>query len=365
MMKKYSLLFSGFLLLGMMVTGCFDEIQLDLPEAGDQKMVVEGYVNQGEEELEVFITVGNSTSFEDEAGDVELLPLAEAYLIYNGVAFPQYPLNNNQLNHLLIADFEQLAPSDGAPVYQLYVQLTDGRTYQSKAEALPPLPLADSIDVAFYTQVRRNELGVLLERDYVEILLSTPLQTGNSEKALLRWELSGVYRFMEAGEPINGTLDPQKACYIDDDLSGNQILIFNGRETTEDYLSRYPVIRQVPLNYFFASGYYLTLLQHTLSPSAYQYWDQLRENANPGGGLFDPTPGTVTGNITNIDDPEETVLGFFYATQTDTLRRLIRPRELGNPLGFCGNPRNQSREQCDECIVLSNSTLTKPDYWIE
>lgn len=364
MMKKYAKI-NALLVLALLLGGCFDEIQLDLPEGGDPKMIVEGYVNQGQNELEVFITVGNSTSFEDEAGDVELLPLETAFLIYNGVPFPQYPLENNTLNRLTIADFEQLAPSNGAPVYQLQVELADGRTYQSASELLQPLPTVDSIDVAYYTRERRNEIGVVLEQDFVEILLSTPLQIGNAEKALLRWELSGVYRFIEAPEPISSTLDPQKACYIDDDLSGDQILLFNGRETTEDDLRRFPVMRDIPLNYFFASGYYLTVLQQTLTPAAYEYWDQLRENANPGGGLFDPTPGTVTGNITSINDPEETVLGFFYATQTDTFRRLIRPRELGTPLGYCTNLMNQNREQCDECIILSNSTLIKPDYWIE
>jgi hypothetical protein len=219
--------------------------------------------------------------------------------------------------------------------------------------------------VGTYSRETRNEVGVVLERDYVEILVSTPLQVGSSEKALLRWEMSGVYQFQEAPAPISSTLDPQQTCYIPDDLSGNQILIFNGRETTESSLQRFPAIRDIPLNHFFATGYYLTVLQQTLSPAAYNYWDQLRENANPGGGLFDPTPGTVSGNIQNLDDPEELVLGFFYATQTDTLRRLIRPGELGTPLSYCGNPNNQGQEQCRECTVISNSTLTKPDYWIE
>ncbi|HKK76895.1 MAG TPA: DUF4249 family protein [Saprospiraceae bacterium] len=365
MMKKYSKILAGLLLALTTLPGCFDEIQLDLPTSTDRKIVVEGYVNQSEEEMEVLITVGNSTSFDDEAGDVELLPLETAYLIYNEVPFPQYPLTNNTLNRLSITDFEQVAPSSGAPVVQLFVRLADGRIYQSARDTLPALPRIENIDVGTYTREIRNEQGILLERDFLEILLSTPLQRGDSEKALLRWEMTGVYRYVESPPPVSSTLDPQQTCYLPDDLSGDEILLFNGRETTETSLNRFPAIRNIPLNHFFASGYYITVLQQTLSPAAYQYWDQLRQNANPGGGLFDPTPGTVTGNIQNIENAEETVLGFFYATQTDTIRRLIRPGELGNPQSYCANPSNYDQERCSECTVLSNSTLTKPDYWIE
>lgn len=351
--------------MALLPTACFDDIQLDLPGRGDQKLVVEGYVNQGPEELEVFITVGTNAALEDEAGNVNLVQLAEAYLIYNGVPFPQYPLPNNQPVRYPVADFAQAAPADGSPVYELVVTLADGRSYRSAPEELPVLPRAGQVDVAAYTRETRNELGVLLEEELMEIKISTPLRVGNSEKALLRWEMTGVYRFVEAPPPISSTLDPQQTCYIPHDLSQNQILLFNGRETTEDELVRFPVIRDIPVDHLFASGYYVTIRQETLSPAAFRYWDQLRQNANPGGGLFDPTPGTVIGNVENIDDPEEQVLGFFYATQTDTIRRLIAPGELGNPRAYCDSPNNQGEIICRECTEIRNSSLEKPGYWVE
>lgn len=344
---------------------CYDEIQLDLPATEGQKLVIEGYVNQETDSLEVLVTVGRNAAVTDEGGSVQPIPVDQAYLLYNGMPFPQYALTNNEINRFPRDAFEQIAPSSGPPVFQLFVALPDGRTFRSAAEPLPPLPQIEKVDVDVYREEVRNEVGNILEKDFLEIKITTPLRSGEAEKSFLRWTMTGVYRFVEAPAPISNMFNPQLTCYIQDDLSKNEILLFNGRETTEETLTRFPALRDIPLTHFFASGYYVTVYQQSLTPEAYRYWDQLRQNANPGGGLFEPTPGSVTGNIMNIDDPDETVLGFFYATQTDTIRRLIRASEVGNPSLYCFNPNNWEADFCSDCTLLPGSSLMKPDYWEE
>jgi hypothetical protein len=355
------LIFWSFLFF--LTPGCFDEIQLDLPATEGEKLVVEGYVNRGEQFMDVFITVATNADLSDPDGNVRPLPVSQAYLIYNDLAFPQFQLTNNAVTRLPAEAFELLAPSDGSPVFQLFVALPDGRTFQSAPEALPPLPRAERIDVDVYQEDRRNGAGNIVEQEFLEIKITTPLRSGNGEKSFLRWNMTGVYRFLEA--PGEDPFEPQNVCYIDHDLSKNQILLFNGRETTEETLTRFPALRDIPLNYFFSTGYYITVYQQTLSPDAYRYWDQLRQNASQGGGLFDPTPGSVQGNIRNMNDPEESVLGYFYATQTDTIRRLIQPGEVKNPRLYCFLPGNQDVGFCQDCLILPGSTLTRPDYWEE
>jgi len=337
-----------------------------MPANDDRKLVVEGYVNQGKDVLEVFITVGLNAALTEQGGNIDLMPVEEAYLIYNDVPFPQYPLANNEVSRFPIDAFESVAPSEGVPVFQLFVALPDGRTFRSEPEPLPPLPEVEKVDIGTYRQEVRNESGNILERDFLEIKITTPLRSsGISEKAFLRWTMTGVYRYIEAPPPISNQFDPQQTCYVEDDLSQNQILLFNGRETTEDTLRRFPALRDVPLNHFFSSGYYVTVYQQTLTPEAYRYWDQLQQNATLGGGLFEPTPGSVTGNVRQVENPDEPVLGFFYATQTDTIRRLIRSGEVGNPTSFCDNPNNWEVAFCSECTNLSGSSLEQPDYWEE
>lgn len=354
-----------WLLLFFLAPACFDEIQLDLPAPEGQKLVIEGYVNRGEQFLDVFITVGTNANLSDQDGNVHLLPVSQAYLIYNGLTFPQFQLTNNAVARLPAEAFELLAPSNGPPVFQLFVALPDGRTFQSEPEALPPLPRVEKIDVDVYKEDRRNGVGNIVEQEFLEIKITTPLRSGNTEKSFLRWNMTGVYRFIEAPPPGENPFEPQNTCYIDHDLSKNQILLFNGREAAKETLTRFSALRDIPLNYFFSSGYYITVYQQTLSPDAYRYWDQLRQNASQGGGLFDPTPGSVKGNIQNMNNPEESVLGYFYATQTDTIRRLIRPEEVKNPRLFCFLPGNEEVAYCQDCLILPGSTLEKPDYWEE
>lgn len=355
----------SFSVLLFLAPACFDEIQLDLPSQEKNKLVIEGYVNKGEEFLDVFITVGTNAAVSDQSGNVQPVPVAVAYLIYNNVPFPQHPLTNNEVTRLPAKSFELLAPSSGPPVFQLFVALPDGKTFQSDPEPLPPMPKAEKIDVEVYSEDVRNELGNIVEQEFLELKITTPLRTGNAEKSFLRWNMTGVYSFLEAPPPESNPFEPQNTCYIDHDLSKNKILLFNGRETTEETLTRYPALRDIPVNYLFSNGYYVTVYQQALTPEAYRYWDQLRQNASPGSGLFEPAPGSVKGNIQNTNNPDESVLGFFYATRTDTIRRLIRPAEVGYPRLYCYIPVYRESDICMDCTIISGSTLMKPDYWEE
>jgi hypothetical protein len=60
--------------------------------------------------------------------------------------------------------------------------------------------------------------------------------------------------------------------------------------------------------------------QHAISKHAFKYWNELQSQTTSGGGLYDTQPYSSTGNIYNVDDPAEKVLGYFYATQLQESR---------------------------------------------
>lgn len=353
------------LALLFLIPACFDEIQLDLPQSQEQKMVIEGYVNKGNDYLDVFFLAGVNADISALSSNAYPVPVARAFLIYNDIAFPEFELNNNQITRLPLQPFESQAPGDGTPTFSLHIELNDGRLYQSAPDKLLPVPKAESIDIRYYTTSILNNLGNLVAKEYMEVKLTTPLQVNNEEKALLKWEMDGVYQYTEAPPPLSNPFEPQNVCYLNSNLAINQILLFNGRETTENMLSRYPVLRDIPVDFRFSAGFYLTIYQQSLSEQAYLYWDQLRQNANRGGGLFEPSPGSVKSNIKNINNPDEPVLGFFYASQVDTLRRLIKPEEVNRPRIRCYNESFQESTECVDCTTIRGSTMERPDYWID
>lgn len=354
---------ASLLALALLTTACFDEIKLDLPVTDASKLVVEGSVRQGEDSLHVDLLVGRNAVLDEEGHSVTPIPIAEAYLICNDRPFPEFPLTNEQTVRLPLAPFVAQNAGDEPLTFRLRVTLPDGQVYESGPEPALPVPKAETIDIGAYQGELLNSLGNLIEQTFMEIKITTPLRADNTEKAFLKWDFQGVYRFVESPPPT--PLEVQATCYLNHKIGYGQILVFNGRETTDDRLIRYPIIRDVPVEEYFAAGYYLTVYQQSLSAGAFRYWDQLRQNGALGGSLFDPAPGAVQGNVRNINDPEEPVLGYFYASQTDTLRRLIQPSEVKSPLSYCAILRYPNTGRCQDCTTIPGSTLRKPDYWVE
>ena len=63
-----------------------------------------------------------------------------------------------------------------------------------------------------------------------------------------------------------------------------------------------------------------------MSLEAFAYWEQARVQLARGGGVFDPPFAPVVGNIRNVNDPSEVVLGYFHA-YSQTMSRYCYGRE--------------------------------------
>ena len=62
--------------------------------------------------------------------------------------------------------------------------------------------------------------------------------------------------------------------------------------------------------------------QRRITEESYRYWQTLNRNGSDVGGLFSPEPSELRGNVVNVDDPYENVLGY-VDVQTVTSRRLF------------------------------------------
>ena len=68
--------------------------------------------------------------------------------------------------------------------------------------------------------------------------------------------------------------------------------------------------------------------QTSLTEDAYRFWDQLQKTTQNLGGLFDPLPSQVKGNIVNENNSEEIVLGYFSGGTVETKRIFISSLNL-------------------------------------
>lgn len=93
--------------------------------------------------------------------------------------------------------------------------------------------------------------------------------------------------------------------------------IFTG--TTRN-LSKNELLR-VPLNFVsnetdrLSVTYSLHVQQQSLSLKAYEYWQRMNDQAAESGGMYEKQPASIVGNIYNVYNPDDVVLGYFYASQ--------------------------------------------------
>lgn len=155
-------------------------------------------------------------------------------------------------------------------------------------------------------------------------------------------------------------------------------------------------IKRMALNYVsnqtdrLSVTYSLTVKQQSLSRDAYDYFRRLNEQAAESGGLYDIQPSSVKGNLYNVHNPEEVVLGFFHATQLREKQIFVHnnnffefniphisceylplswiweegrkeyPIYIYNPGNF--NPSKTGPQECFDCR-LQGGTTTKPENW--
>lgn len=138
-------------------------------------------------------------------------------------------------------------------------------------------------------------------------------------------------------------------------------------------------------------GYSLLLRQFAISSEAYSYYEKMRANNNEQGGLYDKQPLAISGNLHNISNPDQDVLGFFSAAFLKTKRifvgtvenfpieydpnctpgepmrggfREISPEEypfylLGDAFGYS---LNQLQTNCVDCLSVGGTNV-KPAFW--
>ena len=137
--------------------------------------------------------------------------------------------------------------------------------------------------------------------------------------------------------------------------------------------------------------------QKAITEESYNYWLQLQKSTENLGGLFDPLPSQVLGNMHSEEDTAEPVLGYFAASTVEEKRIFIEFNELpddllvvynktvceqsvipkeevytiGNkilllpisPPGLPVSAYTMTTFECGDCTVRGGVT-TKPDFWI-
>ena len=237
--------------------------------------------------------------------------------------------------------------------YTLEVQ-TNGNTYQSLPEEILPVVSAESLETEVVTGQRQNAAGNFVNSTDITVQVNTSFPI-NENGSFLRWTSFGIYEYAEIGS--QGNLNPQ-ICYVTEDVDFDNVSVASSRNVTNNFIQRQPVLTRT-VDFRFTARYCFNVVQHSISEAAYNFWSAVGAEFERSGNIFEPPPGKIVGNLFNVANPEEEVLGFFGASAVDTITLLVQGREVGNPIPEC-RPFPRGPESCTNCLLLTNSTRVRP-----
>jgi len=206
-------------------------------------------------------------------------------------------------------------------VYRVRIKTAGGSEYLSDPITIKQTPRIDSISSA-------------VKNDGLQVYVNTHDATNKTR--YYRWEYEDTYEIRTPysspydfvnGRVVNRTSPPVNNCWRTQQSTA--ILLGTSARLTQD------VLRQAPLLFIPGSSpklwikYSLLVKQYAQSQEAYAYWENLQKITEQAGGLFDPLPSEVGGNIHSLTNPAEPVLGFVDGYTTEQVRVFIeRPLQL-------------------------------------
>jgi hypothetical protein len=276
--------------------------------------------------------------------------------------------------------------------YRLNIRTSQNSIYQSDYIVSKRTPPIDTISYA-------------VVNDGLEIRVSAHDPTGNSQYYRWRytetWEYfssySSQYRIQSPGVVVDRAFNESlQHCWKTQ--SGLPMLMESTVRLKEDRVTNFPLL-VIPGNSIKLSVKYSILLrQQALTEEAYNYWSTLQRITENLGGLYDPLPAELKGNISCITDPSESVIGFFSGGSIEEKRIFLRAKDLpagllrynspvcqidtlwaadlpGTPVGtlLIGAIYNEeytriiayttAENWCIDCQAYGGGVLIKPDFW--
>lgn len=235
---------------------------------------------------------------------------------------------------------------------QVAVESDNGSTYPLAETAtgtygVPPLHLPASRKYRVRIKTSGNKEYV---SDFIEVKVTPPIDsisyrikadglqinanahdiTNNTR--YYRWDYEETYQFhvrFDSKYKSNGDTvlrrdlinDQIYRCWRSD--TSSTIVLASTTKLTSDVLSQAPITFVASNSEKVTEKYSILLKQYALTKEAFQFWENLQKNTQQLGSIFDAQPSQLIGNIHNVADASEPVIGYMSAGTVSKLRIFI------------------------------------------
>ena len=216
--------------------------------------------------------------------------------------------------------------------YTLYIKTFEGAEYRSEPCTINPVQQIDSIYFQKDQEIPKNSTEIL---EGIRIFLDSENSGGGK---YFRWTYDEWWKFSvpypTRFEYIDQNNIPEvdeikQICYA---YSGADEILINSSESSQtNRIEKEPIVFVSPdISDRFLMQYCIDIKQLSLSAAEFQFWEQMKEINESGGDIFDKQPFSIIGNIHNVNNPSETVLGYFQVSAVEEKRIYISPQEIEN-----------------------------------
>ena len=334
------------------IWSCIDEIALNV-DTEQRTLIVDGFVTDSLGDFQVKLSESSVIGIGND-NILDPVPGATVQLLDDGGQSYPYMESEETSGVYELTNFK----AERGKAYFIDVVLPNGKHYQSIPASLRSSSKIDNISYEVMEETIRNNVGDLVTNNQIQTKIASDFSNAE-EPPFLRWRVSGEYQLQEQ---YRGALNPRR-CYVKVNLDINDIKIFDAAQVNGAVLLE-QVIAQTEYDFRFGDQFCFHISQFSISEDEFNYWSNIKEVIDIDGSLFDPPPGTVIGNIRNVEDANDVAVGYFSVASVSFVRNFINSDELDffvrpKCAGFFFTPPFG----CMDCEAVNNSTLEKPAYW--
>ena len=319
------------------VYSCQKPLDIKTTDSNANVLVVEGFINTVDSTkifLSRTVVIGNKTTANPEGGATITLENA------TGTVSPLIEKSKGYYT----------TPSlvlDNTKQYRIRIKTSNGKIY-----------LSDLTDAKVTQPI--DDVGYDVTNDGISIYAKTHDATNNSRYYLYSYEETWEFRtFFISNYRTNGTaLVPRTTAEYVDHCYGFQssynIIVNSTAALTQDVVDKAPITGVLSNSEKLGIKYSILVTQTALTKEAYTFWDNLRKNTEKLGSIFDAQPSQILGNIHNVADASDPVIGYISAGTKQSKRIFIKKSDLPS------NYRFDYPYSCELDTAYVNPPLTAP-----
>ena len=359
----------GLILIFFGFNSCVEQIEFELEKTERERLIVSGTLTNLNEPQVVFLSETTSQARKPLLADTEnlIFTLNDRPRPLQGAQVALVSENGNIwfYRESKPGRYELNGFNGNGVIGGLHLEISFGnRVYRSQSQSFPEAIGSDELSFSFErTRLDDNPDAAQV---VIQSEVTLPEQVGDY---YLRWAVDEAY-FWDLTFFPNPFNTPPPNCIVFDFPDPERITLINGDLLNRPGGKSTQIVAKRIVDQSFLSRHFFNVRQLSISKDSYEYWRRVSELVNNTGSVFDSPPAPIQGNLYNVNDPDEVVLGYFEVAKAKVSRIYTTFADVPFFLEkVCEYDPNRRRDQydptCLSCNVFPDSQGFFPEWWFD